>query len=102
MRPVIFAATLCLLTLPVFAQTAPAPSRSPGPPIDLGPTTPEANAAHRGGGVVLEGPPGAPAPPVMRTAPHDLLVAPQGSPVIEGPTQRSTGVPAQGTPRPTR
>jgi hypothetical protein len=35
--------------------------RSPGPPTDAGPRTPEADRAHRGGGVVLEGAPGAPA-----------------------------------------
>jgi hypothetical protein len=98
MRPAILAGALVSLALPAFAQTAPGPSRSPGPPVDLGPRTPDANAAHRGGGVILEGPPGAPAPPVMRTAPHDLLVAPPDTPIIEGQAQRSDGVPAQGRP----
>lgn len=37
-------------------------ARSPGAPLDRGPHTPEANQAHRGGGVVMEGAPGAPAP----------------------------------------
>ena len=51
----------------------PAPS-SPGAPIDRGPHTPEANQAHRGGGAVLEGASGAPAPtpqptPPIRSAP---------------------------------
>lgn len=32
-------------------------------PIDYGPYTPEANKAYMGGGVILQGPPGAPAPP---------------------------------------
>ncbi|MBR0667863.1 hypothetical protein GXW71_26145 [Roseomonas hellenica] len=36
--------------------------RSPGGPIDVGPRTPQANAAFMGGGAILEGPPGAPAP----------------------------------------
>jgi|GEM_PF-2187990 len=43
--------------------------RSPGPPVDRGPMTPDANAAHRGGGAVLEGAPGAPAPPPLPTPP---------------------------------
>lgn len=46
-------------------------SRSPGPPLDRGPFTPEANQAHRGGGAVLEGAPGAPAPPPLPTPAHD-------------------------------
>ena len=48
---------------------AEATSRSPGPPIDRGPHTPEANRAHRGGGAILEGAPGAPAPPPLPTPP---------------------------------
>ncbi|HEX3350946.1 MAG TPA: hypothetical protein VHS58_22870 [Acetobacteraceae bacterium] len=35
---------------------------SDGKPIDHGPYTPEANRAYQGGGVILQGPPGAPAP----------------------------------------
>ncbi|WP_149537646.1 hypothetical protein [Siccirubricoccus phaeus] len=42
---------------------------SPSAPIDLGPRTPEANQAHRGGGAVLEGAPGAPAPAPQPTPP---------------------------------
>ncbi|MGG5810109.1 hypothetical protein [Falsiroseomonas sp. CW058] len=69
------------LALPAGAQTAPAPAppsqgaaaggagRSPGPPLDQGPRTPQADAAHRGGGVVLEGAPGAPAPAPQPTPP---------------------------------
>jgi hypothetical protein len=44
-------------------------SRSPGAPLDRGPHTPAANQAHRGGGAVLEGAPGAPAPPPVPTPP---------------------------------
>lgn len=72
-----------LLAGPALAQTArepggtggtaprttePAPP-SPGAPIDRGPDTPDANRAHRGGGVVLEGAPGAPAPAPQPTPP---------------------------------
>jgi hypothetical protein len=42
---------------------------SPGPPLDAGPRTPEADRAHRGGGAVLEGAPGAPAPNPQPTPP---------------------------------
>ena len=46
-------------------------SESPGPPIDQGPVSPEANQAHRGGGAVLESAPGAPAPTPQATPSHD-------------------------------
>jgi hypothetical protein len=35
---------------------------TPQKPIDKGPYTPAANSAYQGGGVVLQGAPGAPAP----------------------------------------
>ena len=56
-------------------NTSPAGSRStsPEPPIDQGPVSPEANRAHRGGGAVLEGAPGAPAPTPQPTPPHDVF-----------------------------
>ena len=38
-------------------------------PIDKGPDTPDANAAYQGGGVVLQGAPGAPAPTPQATPP---------------------------------
>ena len=44
-------------------------SSSPGAPVDRGPFTPEANRAHRGGGAILAGPPGAPAPLPQPTPP---------------------------------
>ena len=63
---------------PVLAQTAPAPPpphhrvhprphrpaahANPDRPVDVGPYTPDANRAYNGGGVVLQGAPGAPAP----------------------------------------
>ncbi|TDG33825.1 hypothetical protein E2C05_02140 [Paracraurococcus ruber] len=72
---------LGLIALPALGQVpraeAPRPAplearsdtRSPGPPIDQGPRDAEANAAHRGGGAVLEGAPGA--PPPLPTPAHD-------------------------------
>ena len=38
-------------------------------PVDVGPNTPEANGAYQGGGVVLQGAPGAPAPTPRATPP---------------------------------
>ncbi|MES2711304.1 MAG: hypothetical protein V4653_06955 [Pseudomonadota bacterium] len=76
--PLAFAALL--IAAPGFAQTVPSdtkgattaqPSRppaSPGAPIDLGPT-PGSDRAFRGGGTVLEGAPGAPAPEPRPLAP---------------------------------
>ncbi len=40
-----------------------------GAPIDKGPFTPAANGAYQGGGMVLQGAPGAPAPAPQPTAP---------------------------------
>ena len=63
---------------PLPAQTSPpAPARiDPGAtkptnekPIDNGPNTPQANNAYQGGGVVLQGAPGAPAPQPQATPP---------------------------------
>ncbi len=50
------------------AQTKPAP-HSTGKPVDHGPYTPQANQAYQGGGVVLQGAPGAPAPTPEATPP---------------------------------
>jgi hypothetical protein len=57
------------------------PSRSPRTALDRGPWTPEANRAFMGGGVILEGAPGAPAPapqalPPGTTASPGTLVVP--------------------------
>ncbi len=38
-------------------------------PVDQGPTTPEANSAYQGGGVILQGAPGEPPPPPQGTPP---------------------------------
>jgi hypothetical protein len=41
-------------------------------PIDHGPYTPQANSAYQGGGVVLQGAPGAPAPMPQATPPGQM------------------------------
>lgn len=88
MHPTVLrAAALALTAGPVLAQTtppqasAPAPHRRPahpasarhghagGSPIDRGPFTPAANRAYQGGGVILEGAPGGPAPAPEPTPP---------------------------------
>jgi hypothetical protein len=51
-------------------EPSPRSTRSPGPTTDRGPKAPNVDAAHRGGGVVLEGALGAPAPPPMPTPPR--------------------------------
>ena len=78
MRKLLLAFIALLIATPGFAQTVPSgpkgatvqpdrPSVSPGPPLDLGPS-PGSDRAFRGGGTVLEGAPGAPAP-----APRPLI-----------------------------
>jgi hypothetical protein len=61
---------------PGAARPGAAEQRSPGAPLDAGPHTPEANRAHRGGGAVLEGAPGAPAPAPQPTPPLPTPSAP--------------------------
>lgn len=73
---------------PLAAQTR--PPRPPAEPIDLGPDTPEVNAAHRGGGVILEGLPGEPAPaprPTPAEGPNAPLVI-RETPPAPGPELR--------------
>jgi len=41
-------------------------------PVDIGPNTPEANGAYQGGGVILQGAPGAPAPKPQPTRPGQV------------------------------
>ncbi len=76
-----FAATLLLASAPVLsrAQTPPVvqpnyqvkhhPREGVERPVDKGPYTPEANKAYQGGGVVLQGAPGGPAPTPQATPP---------------------------------
>jgi len=79
MRKLTFAAAAILLSLPSLAQTVPSgpkggaappprPSASPGAPVDLGPSS-GSDRAFRGGGTILEGAPGAPAPAPRPLAP---------------------------------
>ncbi len=69
------AAVSVAMTTAALAQPPqpPAPVKQPKPaverPVDKGPYTPAANQAYQGGGVVLQGPPGAPAPQPQATPP---------------------------------
>ncbi len=75
------AAAVSLTSGAVLAQTAPSANHDartlPGTagngqrPADSGPTTPGANSAYQGGGVVLQGAPGAPAPQPQPTSPGE-------------------------------
>ncbi len=84
-----FVAFFALLAAPVLAQTTPeraehgqrlsSPHRRPAhapsrdhkskSSVDVGPFTPEANRAYQGGGVILQGEPGASAPTPEATPP---------------------------------
>jgi len=62
---------------PAFAQTATDKPNLGTPqekPLDRGPFTPDADKAFNGGGVILQGAPGAPAP-----VPQALPAAPSGT-----------------------
>ena len=48
------------------------PTATDGSPLDRGPFTPEANRAYQGGGVVLQGQPGGPAPMPQPTPPGQM------------------------------
>ena len=75
-----------LLASPAMAQPAGAgpdarrsvrhPSATREAPLDRGPFTPEASRAYNGGGVVLEGAPGGPAP-TPRAMPPGGMPSPQ-------------------------
>ena len=83
MRTVLTIAAVAALAAPALAQTAPRhpakharapharaqPTSSTETPLDRGPFTPEANRAYQGGGVILQGAPGAPAPTPAPTPP---------------------------------
>ena len=83
MRTILTFAAVAVLAAPALAQTAPRhparharashahaqPTSSAGTPLDRGPFTPEANRAYQGGGVILQGAPGAPAPTPEPTPP---------------------------------
>ena len=72
-----------LVSGPVFAQPADGPTgqtrRSPNTPLDFGPFTPEANRAFQGGGMILQGAPGEPAPRPEATPPGQSGWSPRKS-----------------------
>lgn len=75
----LLAAAIIFTSGAAYAQNAPVIAAQPvkpdaakptnEKPVDNGPTTPQSNAAYQGGGVVLQGAPGAPAPTPQPTAP---------------------------------
>ncbi len=83
MRTILTIAAVAALAVPALAQAAPRhpakharvhharaqPTSPTGAPLDRGPFTPEANRAYQGGGVILQGAPGAPAPMPAPTPP---------------------------------
>jgi hypothetical protein len=71
-------ALACALASPALAQNPP-PNRPPPPekPLDRGPFTPEASRAYNGGGVILEGAPGAPAPEPRPLPPQGVPLPPR-------------------------
>jgi hypothetical protein len=70
------AGLMVLLGSPALAQSTPPRAPATEKPIDNGPTSPQANGAYQGGGVVLQGAPGASAPAPQATSPGQ---APAGS-----------------------
>ena len=79
MREICFIAVIAMLvSFSVLAQPATKPSgvdqtqRSYEKPVDHGPFTPEASRACQGGGVILQGAPGAPAPTAEPTPPGQM------------------------------
>ena len=61
--------TTLLVAGSAVAQPTAQTRRSPDTPIDHGPFTPEANRAFQGGGMILQGAPGEPAPRPEPTPP---------------------------------
>jgi hypothetical protein len=66
MVKLVAAALMVAMMSPAWAQSPHTPK--PEKPVDNGPATPGANNAYQGGGVVLQGAPGAPAPAPKPTA----------------------------------
>jgi hypothetical protein len=85
-RSALLALTLLLAAAPAWAQSSPetwhgsparkravdAANRAGQRPVDHGPYTPQANSAYQGGGVVLQGAPGGPAPVPQGTPPGQM------------------------------
>ncbi len=73
MRLVSFIAATLVVTPAAFAQVATnKPTHTGERPVDKGPYTKAANGAYQGGGVVLQGAPGAPAPRPKATPPGQV------------------------------
>ena len=73
MRLVILLAALFAVMPAAFAQGASdKPAHTGERPVDKGPYTKAANGAYQGGGAVLQGAPGAPAPPPKATPPGQM------------------------------
>jgi len=70
---VLLALAIALLGGPAWAQSVRGQETGQRPadsvPVDHGPFTPEASRAYQGGGVILQGAPGAPAPVPQATPP---------------------------------
>ena len=62
------AALTVVLGSSALAQSTPPRAPTTEKPIDNGPNSPQANTAYHGGGVVLQGSPGAPAPAPQPTS----------------------------------
>jgi hypothetical protein len=71
----------CHLMLFAALASGPALAQTKEVPLDVGPDTPQANQAFHGGGVILQGQPGAPAP------------RPQALPPETPPPPTATGTP---------
>jgi hypothetical protein len=70
---------LMLASTPVLAQPTAQPTSQAQPqqvPLDKGPYTPEASKAYNGGGMILQGAPGAPAPAPQPTGPAVTATSP--------------------------
>ncbi len=64
---------LFMMTLVLMGSSGAASAQTTPPkPIDKGPYTPAANGAYQGGGVILQGAPGAPAPKPEPTPPGQV------------------------------
>ena len=78
MRHVIAVAVIAALTAGQAVAQPNEPRRASGArraaetPLDRGPFTPEANRAYQGGGMILQGAPGGPAPMPEATPPGQM------------------------------
>ncbi|MBP0446171.1 hypothetical protein J8J14_15460 [Roseomonas sp. SSH11] len=91
MRILTLAAATLLMATPAMANLNDGRTnhRSPGPPIDRGSSRSNTDGAYAGGGMVLEGAPGAPAPMPRQTAPAGSMRP--DSPMMQGQGQMMDG-----------